>query len=397
MNNKLQYIATIFLVLLLSACSGDDKKSSVEESAKSTTIDTSSTALTTITFTADQYQLSGIETGTIQNRELSNIIKLNGIIDVEPSNVASVSAPLGGFIKTAGLLPGQPVKKGQVLATVENPEFINLQQEYMESLGKLQYLEQEYKRQQTLREQDVNAAKTLQQVTSDYKVMQARVNGLEQKLALAGISSSALQQGGKISRTANIYAPISGFVTASNVNIGKYVNPTDVLFELENRSDLHLALNALEKDITKVKVGQTVKFSLANENNYNRLASVFLIGKATNNDRNIPVHCHLAKQDESALLPGMYVKAWIETGASSQPSVPIDAIIQLEGKDYIVSLVSQSQNGYTFELIQILKATEQEGYAGITLPEDINIVSAKIVTKNAYAILSAIKNAEEEE
>jgi len=260
MNNKLQYIATIFLVLLLSACSGDDKKSSVEESAKSTTIDTSSTALTTITFTADQYQLSGIETGTIQNRELSNIIKLNGIIDVEPSNVASVSAPLGGFIKTAGLLPGQPVKKGQVLATVENPEFINLQQEYMESLGKLQYLEQEYKRQQTLREQDVNAAKTLQQVTSDYKVMQARVNGLEQKLALAGISSSALQQGGKISRTANIYAPISGFVTASNVNIGKYVNPTDVLFELENRSDLHLALNALEKDITKVKVGQTVKF-----------------------------------------------------------------------------------------------------------------------------------------
>ncbi len=101
------------------------------------------------------------------------------------------------------------------------------------------------------------------------------------------------------------------------------------MFELENRSDLRLALNALEKDIDKIKIGQQVKFSLANENDYNRTASVFLIGKATNNDRNIPVHCHLAKQNESTLLPGMYVKAWIETGTSSQPAVPTDAIIQL--------------------------------------------------------------------
>lgn len=311
------YIATAALILFLAACSGKDKAGEATGTPAST--DTTTAAVkNTISFTADQYRLTGIETGKLQSRNLSSIIKLNGMIDVEPSNVATVSAPLGGYIRTAGLLPGQPVKKGQLLATVENVEFINLQQDYLESLGKLQYLEQEFKRQQTLREQDVNAAKTLQQVTSDYKVMQARVNGLEQKLALIGISASSLQQGGKISRTVNVYAPIGGFITASNVNIGKYVNPSDILFELEDKSDLHLALNALEKDVPKIRVGQTVKFSLANENNYNRDATVFLVGKAASTDRSIPVHCHLGKQDESQLLPGMYVKAWIEMGATSQ-------------------------------------------------------------------------------
>lgn len=389
------FLIAVTALLLFSACGNKQTEENKDVNGTSETA-TDSTASKTdeVIFTSDQYNLAGIETGTIESRSLSNIIKLNGVIDVEPSSMATVSAPLGGYIKTAGLLPGQAIRKGQVLATLENPEFITLQQDYLESKGRLQYLEQEYKRQQKLRDDDVNSAKTFQQVASDYKVMQARISGLEQRLAIAGINTSALR-GGKISRTANIYAPISGYIKTSNVNIGKYANPSDVLFELINKNDLHLALNAFEKDIDKIKVGQMVKFSLAKENNFNRTAKIFLVGQATGNDGVIPVHCHFQKQDQSGLVPGMYVKAWIETGTEKQLAIPTDAIVQLEGKDYLILQTKQSEKGYKFQLEQVKKGTEQEGYTAITLPEDFDSKTAKVVTKNAYSILSVLKNSEE--
>lgn len=389
------FLIALSALLFFSACGTkqDEESKDINETSK-TPSDSIASKTNEVIFTSAQYKLAEIETGTVEMRSLSNIIKVNGAIDVEPSNMAMVSAPLGGYVKTAGLLPGQAIKKGQVLATLENPEFITLQQDYLESKGRLQYLEQEYQRQEKLRKEDINSAKTFQQVASDYKVMQARINGLEQRLALAGINTASLRNG-KISRSANLYAPISGYIKSSNVNIGKYVNPSDVLFELINKNDLHLALNAFEKDLGKIKVGQTVKFSLAKENNYNRTAKIFLVGQSAGSDGIIPVHCHLQKQDESDLLPGMYVKAWIETGTEKQSAVPTDAIVQLEGKDYLILQKEQSATGYKFQLEQIKKGTEQEGYTAITLPENFDSKTAKIVVKNAYAILSVLKNSEE--
>lgn len=385
----------LIVILFLSACSS---KQQAENKATASTKDTATAAVSAmqITFTPDQYKLSEIETGSIEKRNLSNIIKLNGVVDVEPESMATVSAPLGGYIKTAGLLPGEAVKKGQVLATLENPEFITIQQEYLESKGRMQFLEKEYQRQQALREEDINAAKTFQKVASEYQVMQARINALEQKLALIGISRSALQDG-KISRSANLYSPISGYIKTSNVNIGKYVTPTEVLFEIVNKNDLHLALNAFAKDLPKIRKGQTVKFSLANENNYNRTAEVFLIGQATGEDRIIPVHCHLTQKSDEGLLPGMYVKAWIETGSKEQYALPSEAIVQLEGKDYIILQTAQDSSGYTFRLVPVKKGIEQEDYSAIELPSNVNLQEAKVVTENAYTVLSALKMSEEEE
>ena len=349
-----------------------------------------------ITFTKDQYNLAGIETGEIEMRNLSNIIKLNGVIDVEPKSMASVSAPLGGYIKTAGLLPGMAVKKGQVLATIENPEFIRIQQDYLESLGKLQFLEEEFNRQKKLREEDINSAKTFQQVSSEYKITQGRVKAYEQQLALAGINRNSVKNG-NITRTASLYAPITGFVKVSNKNIGDYVSPQDVLFELVNIDDVHLALSAFEKDLDKIEVGQTVKFSLSNDNTFDRTAEVFLIGKATGIDRMTPVHCHINKEDEKGLLPGMYVKAWLESGTNKQNAIPSEAIVQYEGKDFIILQKEETEGGYKFKLEQVKKGIEQEGYTAITFAENADVNNFKPVVKNAYSILSALRNSEEGE
>ena len=394
-NTKISLL--ILSTLLMVACGNKDSKK-VEGSEKSLMKEEQPVATGTkqITFTKDQYNLAGIETGTIEMRNLSNIIKLNGVIDVEPKSMASVSAPLGGYLKTAGRLPGEAIKKGQILATIENPEFIQIQQGYLESLSRLQFLEEEFNRQKKLREEDINSAKTFQQVSSDYKITQGRVKAYEQQLALAGISRSSVQNG-NITRTANLYAPISGFIKASNVNIGDYVSPQDVLFEIVDLNDIHLALNAFEKDLGKLEIGQTVKFSLSDDNTFNRTAKVFLIGKATGSDRITPVHCHINKENEKGLLPGMYVKAWVESGTNKQNAIPSEAIVQYEGKDFVVLQTEEKEDGYTFKLEQVKKGIEQEGYTAITFAEGAAVQNFKPVVKNAYSILSALKNSEEEE
>ncbi len=397
---KIQFNTKISLLILsalfIVACGNkDSEKMETSEESSMKVEQPTADGSKQITFTKDQYNLAGIETGEIEMRNLSNIIKLNGAIDVEPKSMASVSAPLGGYLKTAGRLPGEAVKKGQVLATIENPEFIQIQQDYLESLSNLQFLDEEYKRQKQLREEDINSAKTFQQVSSDYKITQGRVKAYEQQLALAGISRSSVQNG-NISRTANLYAPITGFIKASNVNIGDYVSPQDVLFELVDLNDVHLALNAFEKDLGKIEVGQTVKFSLSNDNMFERTAEVFLIGKATGNDRMTPVHCHIDKEDEKGLLPGMYVKAWLESGTNKQNAIPSEAIVQYEGKDFVILQTEETEGGYTFKLEQVRKGIQQEGYTAITFADSADVKNFKPVTKNTYSILSALRNSEEE-
>lgn len=386
----------LLFFLLLSACG--DKQSAENVTEKS--VDSSDVATASdekkITFSLEQFKLADIKTGIVEMRNLSSVIKLNGMIEAEPGSMATVSAPLGGYVKTPGLLPGDEIKKGQVLAVLENSEFIAMQQDYLESKSRMTYLEQELQRQQKLRVDEVNAVKTLQQVESDFKVMQAKINGLEQRLALAGINTKTLDNG-KITRTANLYAPISGFIKSSNVNIGRYVNPTDVLFEIVNKNNLHLALNAFEKDLPKIALGQNVKFSLANENNYNRTAKIVLIGKSTGSDGMISVYCHFIQKGNTDFVPGMYAKAWIETGTQKQYAVPSDAVVQLEGKDYLILQTDSLGKDYTFKLVEIKKGIEQEGYTAVTLPETFDSKKSKVVVKNAYSILSAMKNAEEEE
>lgn len=348
-----------------------------------------------IVFTSEQYELAGIKTGTVEKRNISNVVKLNGVIEVKPEGMATLSAPLGGYLKTAGLTPGEAVKKGQVLATIENPDFITMQQDYLESIGAFEFVKSEFERQKKLRDEDVNAVKTFQKISSEYQILEAKIKGLKQQLALAGINLTALKKD-NILRTANLYAPISGYVKASNVNIGNYVNPDDVLFEIINPDKVQIALNTFEKDIEFVQEGQTVRFSLASENDFHHSANISLIGKTTGKDGIIPVRGEIVTSVHNGLLAGMYIKAFIEKSTNNQNAVPSEAIVQLNGKDYLVVEKSNSKASYTYALAQVKKEVVQDGFTSVILPKSVKPGISKIVVKNAYAVLSALINSEEE-
>lgn len=404
MNTLLRYMKflkyiLLFLTVTFISCQKQDK----EETEEHHHDEEENTAV----LTEAQLKTAGVVMGNIEHKQLSGTIKVNGVLDVPPQQLVSVSVPLGGFLKSTDLLQGSRVRKGQLIAVIENPEYIQIQQDYLEAKTQLEFAIAEYERQEELSKENVNAQKTLQQSKANYQSLVAKKNGLQAKLKLININLASLEEG-TIGSTGFVYSPIHGYVTEVNVNIGKFVSPSDVLFEIVDTEHLHAELTVFEKDVPKLKLGQKVRFTLANETQ-ERMATVYLIGRKINEDRTIRIHCHIDKEDKE-LLPGMYLKANVETGGNVVTALPDDAIVDYQGKKYIFvptkkeqhekssdaeKTTAQPEEGQHFSMIEIQTNYQELGYTEIYLPEGVE-ENAPVVIKGAYAILSKIKNNEEE-
>ncbi len=345
---------------------------------------------------ADQIKLANIELGAVEMHALGNILKVNGTVSVAPQNQATVSMPLGGFIRNTTLFPGNAVSKGQTLAVIENQDFVDIQQNYLEAKNKLLFAEAEYTRHTDLFKNDVYSEQNLQQVTMEYKNLKAAVKSLEQKLMLIGIEPDQLNED-RISSTVNLVSPINGFLKSVNVNIGKYVSPTDVLFEIVNNDKLFLELILFEKDADKVASGQKIKFFINNETEEHE-AVITQTGRAVNNDKTFKVYGTVISSCKN-ILPGMYVNAYIDESENRVTALPSDAIVSFDDKDYIFAFEKEKlEDGKPFteyRMIEVRKGVSTPEYTEIIVPEGFNISTARIVTRGAYSILSAKKNAGE--
>jgi membrane fusion protein, heavy metal efflux system len=345
---------------------------------------------------ADQIKLAGIETGSIEMRSMGNIIKVNGYVSVAPQNQATVSMPLGGFVKSTSLFPGNSVSKGQSLAVIENQDFVDIQRDYLEARNKLVYAEAEFKRHSDLYNVDVYSEKNLQQVTVDYKNLKADVRSLEQKLILIGISPSTLTED-NISSTVSLVSPISGFLKSVNVNIGKYVSPADALFEVVNSSRLFLELSVFEKDAGRITKGQKITFFINNETEEHD-AEISQIGKSVNEDKTLTVYGTVSSSCVN-IMPGMYVNALIEESKDQVPVLPSEAVVSFDDKDYIfVFEKDKEEAGQPFteyRMIEVRKGVSGKEFTEIKLLNGINLDNSKVVTRGAYNLLSAKKNAGE--
>ncbi len=344
----------------------------------------------------DQIKLANIVLGAVEMRPLGSILKVNGIVSVAPQNLATVCMPLGGFIKNTSLLPGNAVSKGQVLAVIDNQDFIDIQQSYLEAKNKLTFAEADFKRHSDLYKEDVYSEQNLQQVTVEFKNLRALVKSLEQKLILIGIDPSQLRED-NISSTVNLVSPIKGFLRAVNINIGKYVNPTEVLFEIVNNDKLFLELTLFEKDADKVAAGQKVKFYINNETEEHE-AVITQTGKSVGEDKTFRVYATVSSTCKN-LLPGMYVNAFISESDNKVTVLPSEAVVSFDDKDYIFAFEKEKEEAgkaFTeYRMIEVRKGVSDLGYTEIKLPEGFNSVNARIVTKGAYSLLSAKKNAGE--
>jgi len=341
----------------------------------------------------DQVKLANVQTGNIEMRSLSGTLKVNGIVSAAPQNLATICAPMSGFVKSTTLMPGNPVKKGQVIVVIENQEFVDIQQDYLEAKNKLGFAEAEFKRHTELYKEDVYSEKNVQQVTADYKNLQAKVNALEQKLVLISINPAGLNEN-TISRSISLVSPINGYVEAVNVNLGKYVVPTDVMFKIVNNDVLFLELTLFEKDANKVAKGQKIRFYINNETEQHD-AVITQTGQSISMDKTYKVYASVTGSCKN-VLPGMYVNAIIETSGNLVTALPSEAVVSFDDKDYIFIFEKNKEEGgkpFTeYKMVEVKKGVIDGGYTEIIIPESVHISQASIVIKGAYVLLSAMKN-----
>lgn len=407
MINMTRSIHKLFFaaIFLLAACSSKKEEAPATEEDHDPNI---------VEFTPEQFKTAGIQLGNVLSMNLSNYVKASGQIDAPPQQTISITSPYGGVIKSTTVIEGKYIGKGQVVAVLENPEFIQVQQDYLESSSQLTFLSQDLKRQEELVRENIAAAKSLQRARSEYNTMVARVEGLRSTLRLIGINPGNVRPGNFTSRV-NIYAPSGGYVTNVFSNVGKFVSANEVIADIVNTNNLLINVKVFEKDLSRVRIGQTIRFKGTGDS-IERTGTVFLIGKDIDADRAIEVHGKINTKVQN-LIPGMFVNAIIEAGAAATPALPADAIVQSGDKHYVFIQVEEAEEKapagkekdkekddhkqageekhIAFRRIEVIPGVTENGYTAVTFPLGFDM-KTKIVFKGAYDLLSKMNNSEEE-
>lgn len=385
-RNRLQILFNLSRVLAISGLLflTQCKSKPVEQARQRVTNDNN-----TVTLTEAQLKNAPVETTQLSGRNIAILLKLNGKIDVPPQNLISVSVPLGGYLKSTRLLPGMHVRKGETIAVMEDPQYVRLQQDYLQAKSKLHFAALDYERQKELNQDKASSDKIMQQAQADMNSQRIMMNALAQQLRLININPDNLGEN-TIAKSIPVYSQINGFVSKVNVNTGKYVNPADVLFELIDPSDIHLNLKVYEKDISKLNIGQKLIAFSNTEPGKKYKGEIILISKDVGSNGVSDVHCHIEQYDKN-LFPGMYMNAEIEVHASSSHALPEESIVNFEGKDYVF-VQTGKQN---FKMTPVTIGEKENGFVQILNNTDFS--GNSIVTKNAYTLLMKLKNTSDEE
>lgn len=371
----------IITAILLASC-GAQK----QEPAAATT---GATVETAVSLNPEQLKNAGIAVGKPEIKPISATLKLSGAIDVPPQNMVSVSFPLGGYLKSSRLLPGMRVRKGEVLAVMEDAQFIQLQQDYLLARANLALSESEFHRQEGLNSEKASSDKVFQQAKHDFETRKIMLRSLEEKLRLIGLNPAELSEN-NLSRSVSLRSPIDGYVSKVNVNIGKYTAPTDVLFELVNPRDIHLALTVFEKDVAKLAVGQKVMAFTSDNPDKKFPAEIILIGRSLDENRAAEVHCHFEKYDEGSLVPGMFMNAEVEVVTKNATVVPEAAVVRWQNRNFVFT---EAGSG-TFEMTPVEIGISGNGQMQIIPAGDLS--GKNVVLQNAYALLMKMKNSAED-
>lgn len=376
-SNIKYFIRIVISVSLLTSCN------SAKEGEASGSGDKVATDV--VQLTPVQIKNAEVATGKPVTRKVNAAIKLNGVVEVSPASKVFVSNPFGGFVKSTSILPGAKVKRGEVLLTMEDPRYIEMQQDYLVAKSRLKFLEEDYRRQQELNSDKSISDKVYQQTLAEYTSQKILVKSLEEKLRLININPGALSEN-NISRIVKIYAPIDGYVSAFHASVGKYSNSTDALLELTDEKTLYASLIVFEKDLPFVQVGQRLKIKSSSRKNEGYNAIVHTINRSLSSERSAEVLCSFENPDKG-LNPGMFISAELAVDEAEVLSVPEDAIVTWDNKRFVFV----ANDNQTFQMVPVETGMASDGL--IEIKSDIK--DKTIVTKNAYSLLMKLKSSDE--
>jgi len=381
------YIAFMSLSLMVFASCGQNKNAEKEASEEAHHESES----VEVELTEAQMKAVDIQLGKIEQRDLNNVVRANGEMDLDPQKKAEVSSLLGGIIKKILVIEGRNVSAGQTVAYLENTQIVELQKDYLTAKKEALVAAQEYHRQKELTSQGAGVEKTLQQANANYEITKARLTGLEKQLQQISISPAQVSAGNMVTQVP-IKALISGTISKIHISTGSYVDMQTPLMSITDNAGIHCDLKVFEKDLNVLKIGQEVDIMLTNQPGVHLKGSIFEINKSFEGDtKTILVHANIKEKAGVKLIPGMYVTGLINIGRQKTAAVPNDAIVSREGKKYIFILEKEAKENnvkvYHFTQAEVITGVSELGYTQIT-PVGRLDEAATIVRTNAFYLSS---------
>ncbi|MBJ6369234.1 efflux RND transporter periplasmic adaptor subunit [Snuella sedimenti] len=406
-KTNLYSLVVLTLIVMLVACKKGDHKHDASGNHIETTSETSSQHEDhgeadnhehgheeSLKFTQAQIDALNIKIDTVSKRNMSGEIQVNGELGVPPQNEAIVTTTMGANIHSITVVEGDKVKKGEILAYISHPDIITLQTDYLQAKNKLIFLEQDYLRQKKLYDANVGSGRDYQQAKSAFLSTEGLVKGYESKLRLLGLSPKQIIAG-NISQTAPVISAIDGFIEKVKVKTGQYVQPQTALFEVVNTEHIHLDLMVFEKDISKVKNGQLVRFRVEALGDKEMTAKIYAVGKSFEaGPKALHIHAEIENKDKN-LIPGMYVNAQILTETKLEQALPDKAIFQEGDKHYVFTAKKDGNVGWHFSPQEVIVNYSSNGYTVFSFKNPIQD-TALVAQSGAYYLMAEMKKSEAE-
>lgn len=391
--NIFQNISIALTAAMLFASCGQntkDESQAVNESAQEESSE--------IALTEQQMKAVDIELGQFEQKNLTQTIRTSGNIQADPQSRADITPLIAGMVKSICVQEGDNVRAGQTVAWIENTSILEMQKNYLTAIQETQASRQELQRQKNLSSQGAGVGKNLQQAQNAYNIALATSTGIAQQLQQLSISPSAVAKG-KFTTRIPLKAPIGGTIGKIAVCLGSYVDVSTVLMDIVNDNRVHCDVMVYEKDINKIKKGQSVDLTLTNSPG--TVIKGIVAGRNSsfvNEAKAIKVHVKITNRNGAHLLPGASVNALINLNAQKVDALPNDAIVNAGGKKYIFVQkgISAKDKSNLFEQVEVGVGVSELGYTHV-MPIKPLPQGAIVVKKNAFYILSMIEGGEEED
>jgi cobalt-zinc-cadmium efflux system membrane fusion protein len=373
-------VGLIFGLFLLASCSKNDSSDGgieVSEAPEQTT---------EIELTEEQFKTMKMEWGPLHTGDFSEEIQVQGTVQIPVEGMREITTYFGGYVQDLKLIEGQEVRKGEVLFTLENPDFLRLQQDFLEINSQLAYLKAEWERQKTLAQEQISAQKNFLKATADYDAASAKAQSLKKQLAMLGINADGLTPATMRSKI-SIPSPISGFVEEVLAVPGQFLPPAAKALTLMSKEHIHVELVLFEKDASKVHVGQIVEFTSPDRPDELLKAKIKVVGKSINDQRQITVHADLLDEKEEAkLTPGMFLQARIQLDPQRSLAVPEESIIEVGEDHYILVQKSKSAGAFTLQKIKVTPGAKSKHYRAIST-EAVLDSTVVVLVKGGFNLL----------
>jgi cobalt-zinc-cadmium efflux system membrane fusion protein len=297
-----------------------------------------------------------------------------------------ISAYFGGYVSEISLVEGQPVRRGQTLFYLENPEFIRLQQDYLETTSQLAYLKAEFDRQKTLFGEQISAQKNFLKAEADYQGSLARSQSLKKQLSLININADQLSPD-NIRSKVPVISPVTGFVEEVFVVPGQFLPASGKAMSLLNKDHLHIELILFEKDAAQISVGQKLSFSLPDVSGRDYLAEIHVVGQSVNEQRQINVHADLLDEKEGKnLIPGMFVQATIQLDPQQSWALPADALVEVDGEYFVLVQKGKTEQGFRLERVKVNPGVQNKSMIAIDPVPGLD-ESSVVLAKGGFNLL----------